>query len=38
MERQSFKKIKFESFKLPKSVFSRLEISMALMGIFRGTF
>ena len=38
MERQSSYKIKFESFKLPRSIFSRLEISMFLMGFFCGTF
>ena len=33
-KRQSFFKIKLESFKLPKSVFHRLEISMVLTELF----
>ena len=34
MERQSFYKIKLDSFKLPRAVFSRLQISMVLMEFF----
>ena len=34
MKRQSFYKINLESFKLPRSVFSKLEISMVLMDFF----
>ena len=34
VERGSFFKIKLESFKLPRSVFSKLEISMVLIELF----
>ena len=37
-EIRSFFQIKFVSFKLPRSVFSRLEISMVLMEFFAATF
>ena len=38
MVRRSSYKIKLQSFKLPRSVFSRLEISMVLMGFFAESF
>ena len=38
MERRSSYKIKLESFKLPRSVFSSLEISIVLMEFFDGIF
>ena len=34
MERRSFFKVKIESFKLTRSVFSSLEISMVLIELF----